>query len=170
MGSKSLPVLFFLLSLAGCGTFWQELEVEDLSYDDLFRLTAYVIDSEGFIIDELNLDDGVITSKWDYNKIVDMARFPIRRRVTAHVDPQGDGKLQLKLKIKQEALWSSYATVDLKNQKGWESYGYDKAKAQKILRRIKLMVRGFEPSKDFYEKRTKWSGKKESVPEVLREK
>ena len=167
---KPLPVLFCFLSLAGCSTFWQEIEVEDLSYDDLFRLTAYVIDSEGFVIDEQNLDDGVITSKWDYHKLVDMGCFPIRRRDTAYVDPEGDGKLQVKVRIKQEALWSSYATVDLKDQTGWQNYGFDKETARKILTRIKLMVKGFEPSKEFYDKRKHWTQKKEQVPEVLREK
>ena len=163
-------VLFTAFNLCACGALgWQTLEVENLSYGDVFNLTVYVIDTEGFVIDSQDSDSGLITTFWDYKKMLDVARFPIRRKVEAHVDPSGDDRYIIDIRIRQEALWENYATVDVKNQKGWDLYGSDKETTHSILTRIKLLTREFKPSDDFYQQRKQMDELRGTIPDVLEE-
>lgn len=163
---RSLFLLHIAL-LTGCGMGTQSLRVEEVTYQDLFRLTAHVIDTEGFVLQELNSDEGVIITKWDYNKLLDVGRFPLRRRAEAQIDPYGDGAYVIHLEIEQEALRRGYGVSEPEKSTDWESYGYDKQTTRAILTRIKLITRDFEPSQEFYNRYKKKEDLEKSVPDVL---
>jgi len=162
------PTLLLLASLSGaCGMGTQRLKVDNVSYQDLFRLTAHVIDSEGFMLDEIDANEGLITTRWDYDKLVDVGRFPIRRRAEARIDPAGEGVYEVELSIEQEALRQGFGLSNPEKASGWESYGYDKQTTRDILTRIKLFVRDFKPSDEFYDRYKKKQDLKKTVPDVL---
>ena len=141
----------FMMSGA-CSTGWQYLEVEDTTYGDLFNLTCHVIMSERFAIENEDKNTGLILSRWDYRKVVDRGRFPIRRRLEARVDPMSNDRFEVKLRIEQEALRQSYSVTDLEHQKGWRSYGHDDDKTWEILKRLEVIVKDFKSSEDFNER------------------
>ncbi|MFH1999625.1 MAG: hypothetical protein ABIK28_08090 [Planctomycetota bacterium] len=163
---RVLTLISILFLTASCGMNWQTLQVEKLSYGDLFRLTSHVIDTEGFVIDDANAHTGEIVTEWSYGKVVEVGRFPIRRRAIAHVDPAGDG-YEIRLIIEQEALWKDYGVRDLKDQDGWEYHPNDKTKALQILRRIRVFVEEFKPSDEFYERYRRMDHLKKSTPELF---
>jgi hypothetical protein len=146
---------------------WQYMEVENVTYGDLFRLTTHIIDSDGFVIEDANTHTGDIVTAWQYGKLAERGRFPLRRRAEASVDPAGDGTFRVGLRIKQQALWEGISSEDLDKQKGWEYHGYDKAGTRRILTRISLFVQEFKPSDEFYERYKRQDKRKEEVPEIL---
>jgi hypothetical protein len=164
---KTSTLLLILAVSAGCGTGTQSLRVEEVSYQDLFRLTAHIIDQEGFVLEDLNSDEGYISTRWDYNKLLDVGRFPLRRRAEAQIDPDGEGAYLIHLTIDQEALRRGYGVSEPEKSDDWEEYGYDKQATRTILTRIKLLTRDFEPSTDFYNKYKKKDELEKDVPEVL---
>ena len=168
MSFRAMLCLVPLLLTGGCKLGWQYLEVENVSYRDLFVLTSHVIDSEGFVLDEQNTNTGSITTRWNYGKLIDVGRFPIRRRAEAQIDPLEEGKYQLKLRIPQQALWENYGVVNPETAKGWELYGDDKETTHSILTRIKLMVQDFEPSEDFLDRMKRIDKLRDTTPEVLK--
>ena len=167
MTMRALVSLLPVTLLSACSYGTQSLRVEEISYQDLFRLTAHIIDSEGFVLEDLDSNEGLITTKWDYDKVLDIGRFPIRRRAEARIDPAGDGAYVIHLTIDQEALRMGYGVSEPEKATGWDSYGYDKAATRDILTRIKLLTRDFEPSDDFYDAYRKKEDLKKAVPEVL---
>jgi len=159
-----LPLLF-----NACGSMgWQSLKLDNISYNDLFHLTAHVIDSEGFVLDIIDPNEGSIVSGWEYNKILDIGRFPIRRKVEAIIDSLEERSYQLNLRIEQEALWKNYGVMDLEHKEGWEFYDYDKETTQNILTKIKLILEDFEPSKEFYDRWKRKDDFEKDVPEILK--
>ncbi|MBU0753679.1 MAG: hypothetical protein KJ645_00975 [Planctomycetes bacterium] len=160
-------IFLFILSFCACSEGWQRLEVEDLSYNDVFRLTTHVIDTNGFIIDEANTHTGEIVTRWNYGKFVEHGRFPIRRRVEAQIDPTGDQTYLIRLRAPQEALWEGLAAVELDRQEGWEDHGFDKNTTLMILSKIRFFVKEFKPSDDFYNRYKRKDRLDQEVPDVL---
>ena len=167
MSRLALLVCPVFLLLGACSSGWQYLEVEDVSYGDLFNITAYMIDSNGFMIEDQNTNTGVILTQWEYNGSLDVGRFPIRRRAEAHIDPKGDGLFDLGLRIEREALWNRKGPDELSRQEGWEAYGYDKDKTREILGRIRRLLKDFEPSQEFYDRINRMQRMRESIPKFL---
>lgn len=169
-----LPMALFL-AFTSCflmgGWRWQSSQVDEVSYNDLFKLAVYVVADRGYKVHEANADTGRISSQWDYRKLVDLGRFPIRRKAKIEVDPMGEGVYEIRVVVVQEALWDSPygGGVDVKNKKGWEGYGDDVDAANDILTRIKMMVKDFTPSDAFYDKYRKIEEIQESIPDVLDE-
>jgi hypothetical protein len=163
---KSCIAGLLLLLPCACSTSWQELKVDSLSFSDLFNLTVHVIDTSGFVVDDPNPHTGTIRTKWDHNKLLDVGRFPIRRRAEAHIDPLDDGAYLVRLRIEEEA--NNYGKMEVeRSDKGWQFYGYDKVKTQDILTRIKLLVMEWKPSDKFYERYKRLDDLREAIPEVL---
>ena len=159
-----------MLALSSCSVGYQSIQVEDVSYNDLFELTAFMVGRAGFVIDVSDRNSGEIVSKWDYNKLIDVGRFPIRRRLTAQIDPEGENNLSLEIRTYQEALWESYnMTTDQDKRKGWQAYGFDKQTAHDILTIIKTQITEFEFSDEYYNRHKRLEEIMESVPEVLDE-
>jgi hypothetical protein len=169
MGRTMFAALFLILTCAGCGTHWQSLKVEDVSYRDLYDLTLHVIDDRGFKIQESDINSGSIISQWNYEKLNDRARFPIRRKVEARIDEAGDNAYLIKIRIDQEANWEGYRVIDPRTSDTWDEHGYDEQTEKDILYRIDLQVRDFEPSEQFYERHRKARDLKSEVPDVLEE-
>ncbi|MHC4945708.1 MAG: hypothetical protein ACYTG7_22080 [Planctomycetota bacterium] len=164
---KASFVLFVLFLPCACGMGWQYMEVEKVTYSDLFRLTTHIIDSSGFVIDDANMHTGEIITRWDYSAIAERGRFPLRRRAEAEIDPVGERTFSVGLRIKQQALWEGISSEDLDKQTGWEPHGFDKSGSRRILTKISLFVKDFEPSDDFYERYKRLDKRKEEVPDVL---
>ena len=142
--------------------------MKDIQYGDLFNLAAHVIDSEGFVLNDVNPGEGYISTRWDYKKLVDVGRFPIRRKVDCHIDPDGQKEYEVRIRIDQEALWKSYLVNEPELSDDWESYGTDKETAQEILSRIKLLTMEFKPSDEFYKRWERKDRYEEKVPDVLK--
>ena len=159
----SMPAL-----ISACSGPYHYLTVKEVQYGDLFNLTAHVIDNEGFVLNEVNPSKGFIDTYWDYKKLVDVGRFPIRRKVECQIDPKGEGEYEIRLIIDQEALWQSYMVNDPQKAKNWEEYGTDKETAMTIISRIKLLTREFEASDEFYDRWRRKEQLREGVPDVLK--
>lgn len=166
---RLLAYLFLPVMVASCAGEYQYLTVKEIQYSDLFNLTAHVIDRQGFALEEMNPSEGYIESYWDYEKLVDVGRFPIRRKVECQIDPDGESTYKIKLRITQEALWESYMVNEPEHRKNWETYGVDKETARNILTRINLMVKDFEPSDEFYDRWRRKEEFKKGVPDVLKD-
>jgi|GEM_PF-3219245 len=165
--NRTLAVVLVAIALSGCRTQWQSLAVEDISYSDLYGLTLHVIDSEGFQLSWCDIHEGEITTTWNYSKITDTGRFPIRRRLEARIDPESQGSYQVKLRIEQEANWEGYGISDPKLSDAWDDYGWDREKASLILKKIEIQTREYEPSDAFYERYRRAERLKTEVPDVL---
>ena len=71
------------------------------------------------------------------------------------------------LRTYQEVLWKSFAVMEPQTQEGWEDYGYDWNCTRMLLTRIKLFVKDFEPSEEFYDRYKRLDKQDVHVPEVL---
>jgi len=163
--------LFAALLLAfgclGCSSDWSSLKVEGVAYQDLFELTAHVITSEGFSLKKIDPNAGLLTTDWNYSKITDTGRFPIRRRVEARIDPEDEGGYLISVRIDQEANWEGYGLTDPRLSDSWDEYGYDEETASLILKKIDIQVREFGPSEDFKNRFRKAEKLKGKIPKVL---
>ena len=150
------------------------MEVDEIGYQDLFRLTAHILDKEGFKVEDANANTGTIESRWDYTKLIDVGRFPIRRKARIEINPIEGEAYEVRVRIDQEALWKNYGSgVDVKEKDDWESYGEDYVTAHDLLTHIELKVREFKPSDEFYDRYRRIDEIREKVPEmpeVLEEK
>ncbi len=147
---------------------WVSLEVKDVSYADLFDLTAHVIDGEGFAVCEEDRHNGTIGTKWNYEKITTQGRLPIRRRLETSIDPEGEGGFTVKIRIDQEANWKGYRLNELEQSNSWDEHGWDVDTAVLILKKIEIQVKDAGLSKEFEERHKKAEERKSAVPDVLR--
>lgn len=141
-----------LLCCAGCGSHWLSLEVDTINYYDLYSLTKHTICNEGYKIADFDMHEGTIDSDWNYDKMTDVGRFPIRRMVEAKIDPHEEGGFLVSIRIDQEANREGYRLMTPELSDGWEEYGWDKEAASLILKKLELQVGEFKPSDDFYER------------------
>lgn len=167
MRKTMYAALFLIFICTGCSTHWQTLEVEEISYRDLYDLTLHVIDDKGFKIQQSDIAEGTIISQWNYDKVDDVMRCPIRRKVEARINESGNNAYLVKIRIDQEANWKGYRIIDPRTSDTWDEHGYDEKTETDILYRIDLQVREFEPSEEFYERHRKARELKSEVPDVL---
>jgi len=144
-----------------------ELRVEDVSYSDLYQLTCHVIDREGFRISEADPHLGTIVSSWNYNKITDVGRFPIRRQLEAKIERDDESYLVI-VRIDQEANRDGYGVSDPELSSYWDEYGWDYKTCETILKKIEIQVKEYGPSDEFYKRFREAEDLKSTVPEVLK--
>lgn len=161
-----IPVVLAFIAM-GCSSDWVTLQVQDVSYADLYDLTLHVIENEGFPLHTINIHEGEIVTGWNYGMITDTGRFPIRRRVEAWVDPDDDGAYVVRLRIDREANWEGYRITDPRLSDAWDEYGWDRETAGRILKKIEIQVKDFEPSEEFFERFKKSEELKARIPDVL---
>lgn len=165
------PLLLFaillVLSCVGCGSNWVVLQVEDVSYSDLYQLTCHVIDGEGFKVAHADPHTGTIRSSWNYAKITDVGRFPIRRQLEAKIVPEESSYL-LSVRIDQEANREGYGVSDPQLSDNWDEYGWDRKTCETILKKIEIQVTEYGPSDEFYKRFREADELKSEVPDVLK--
>jgi hypothetical protein len=162
----------FLLALAGagCSTDWVSLQVQDVSYADIYDLALHVIESEGYPLSEINIHEGRIVTGWFYGKMTDRGRFPIRRRAEVRVDPEDEGGFLVRVRIDQEANREGYRLTDPRLSDAWDEYGWDREGAALVLKKIEIQVKEYEPSEEFFERHKKSEELKARIPDVLKDR
>ncbi len=163
--------VLLLAAAGGCGTHWHTLDVDTINYYDLYNLTQQTICGEGFKIAANDMHEGTIESDWNYDKMTDVGRFPIRRMVEAKIDPLDEGEgFTVCVRIDQEANREGYRLMTPELSEGWEEYGWDDEVAGLILKKLELQVGEFSPSEEFKERHRKaMELKTESrVPDTLK--
>jgi len=161
-----IPVLMAVICV-GCSSDWVSLQVQDVSYSDIYDLALHVIEKEGFPLRTVDIHEGQILTGWNYAMITDTGRFPIRRRVEARVDPADNGAYVVMVRIDREANWEGYGVTDPRLSDAWDEYGYDRNTAILILKKIEIQVRDYEPSEEFYERYKRSEELKARVPDIL---
>lgn len=159
--------ILITLSCFGCGSNWMALRVDEVSYSDLYQLTCHVIDREGFKLSHADPHLGTIRSSWNYNKITDVGRFPIRRQLEATIKREDDAYL-VSLRIDQEANRDGYGMSDPELSDSWDEYGWDRKTCETILKKIEIQVKEYGPSDEFYKRFREAEDLKADVPEVLK--
>ena len=77
---------------------WATLQVEDLTYPDLFSVTLTTLDAEGYLVRERDPEQGRINTDWQYGTSQTEYRGPSRRRVIAELQRLEEGPLELRLR------------------------------------------------------------------------
>ena len=167
------PIRIAMLSLAcsllllgaGCSSTWTSLDVRGVNYNDLFDLTVHTIGGEGFKFTRTDPHAGIIRTGWNYEKILDVGRFPIRLEAT--IDPAGEGVYRIKMRIDQEALREGYRIMTPEESDGWEEYGWDDETTGLILKKIELQVKDVGPSEGYKRRHERARELRKPVPKVL---
>lgn len=147
-----------LCILPGCALFgwgkpeeqWQEREVRNVGWDDLWQLAKRALAQGRFKVSEADEVEGRIQSAWQYG-LSPYSREEKRERATFLVDRKGEGRHLLRVRVEVERNREMSKTM---NPEGadWAPAADNPDVARFLLYYVLARTQEFGPSPEFYKK------------------
>ena len=155
-----------LFLLQGCALFgggkseeqWQEREVQNVSWDDLWQLSKQALVQGRFTVVDVDEVEGRIQSAWQYG-LSPYSREEKRERATFVIQRQASDRYLVRVRVESEKNKDMTKTMNPEGAK-WVPGSDNPDLARFLLQYVLSRTQQFGPSKEFYQ-RQPW---KEKVP------
>ena len=145
-------LLVGLGSCSGTSERWAEVRFTDISYPNLFRSVADVLESEGFPSAAESVTQGTLETQWQYGTSVREVRGASRRKVFARIeeaeppDPEQEisgpvAQWVVRLRVKEEIIRKSGILArNVRQSDRWEEYKDRFEDAELLAEKVRALL------------------------------
>ena len=145
VSGAALLLLFVVLSPA-CESEkarWAALELNDISFADLYLSVIDVLDSHGYAVASRDPNAGTIESDWIYGTSVRQVFGPSRRKALVEVtpSPRGEGSFSVRVRIREEVMRRlGLRATHIRESDDWEEWKDNFDEAEYLAAKLRALL------------------------------
>ena len=120
---------------------WAVMNLERLSYSNLYQQVADALDGSGYRVMKQDISSGRVETDWQYGPSVREVRGPSRRRAIAQVNALDDGLFEVRVRVLEQVIRKGGTLArHIRESDDWEDWKDDYDEAEYLIARLGALL------------------------------